>query len=324
MLPLFRIFSFRLSVIGVVATARAQAISEGDLQAMRGGAGGGQPPATGPRRCRGGGDPRPARAKVVRWADYARPGRRRQVRRNRRLHREEPELAAAEGVARACRGGDVAGESDAVAADWLKRHPPMARQAGRGPPNCMIAAATSSRDGGIARDLGRGRFQCRPDEHSLLAATRRPIASGGRRAAARPADVGRQDRGRLSDAAAGAGRLPRTRPKPGWRWPHGAQRRSDAGPRPAGVALRSGAPLRTAALAAQEGHDRRRGRNSAGPARRSRCARRLVAERQIVARKVLATGNADLAYRLTQQHGLIDGNALLRRRVSARLHCASL
>jgi soluble lytic murein transglycosylase len=34
-----------------------------------------------------------------------------------------------------------------------------------------------------------------------------------------------------------------------------------------------------------------------------------AAERQIVARKVLAAGNPDLAYRLVQQHGLIDGNA---------------
>lgn len=33
------------------------------------------------------------------------------------------------------------------------------------------------------------------------------------------------------------------------------------------------------------------------------------AERQAIARRVLAGGNADLAYRLVEQHGLIDGNA---------------
>jgi len=33
-------------------------------------------------------------------------------------------------------------------------------------------------------------------------------------------------------------------------------------------------------------------------------------ERQIIARRVLATGNADLAYKLVQQHGAIDGSAL--------------
>ena len=32
-------------------------------------------------------------------------------------------------------------------------------------------------------------------------------------------------------------------------------------------------------------------------------------ERQLVARRLLAAGNADLAYKLVQQHGLIDGNA---------------
>ena len=32
-------------------------------------------------------------------------------------------------------------------------------------------------------------------------------------------------------------------------------------------------------------------------------------ERQTIARQVLATGNAALAYRLVEQHGLIEGNA---------------
>ena len=33
------------------------------------------------------------------------------------------------------------------------------------------------------------------------------------------------------------------------------------------------------------------------------------AERQAIARRVLAGGNAELAYRIVEQHGLIDGNA---------------
>ena len=33
------------------------------------------------------------------------------------------------------------------------------------------------------------------------------------------------------------------------------------------------------------------------------------AERQAIARRVLAAGNAELAYRLIEQHGLIEGNA---------------
>ena len=47
-------------------------------------------------------------------------------------------------------------------------------------------------------------------------------------------------------------------------------------------------------------------------------------ERQAVARRVLASGNFELAYRLVEQHGLIEGNASpTRSSCWATSHCAT-
>ena len=91
------------------------------------------------------------------------------------------------------------------------------------------------------------------------------------------------------------------------------------------AALRSGARLRAAALAAQKGHDRCRGPNSARPAQRSRPARRHGGRNgRAIARRVLAGGNAELAYRLVEQHGLIEGNAFSDAQFLLGLYCAAL
>ena len=78
---------------------------------------------------------------------------------------------------------------------------------------------------------------------------------------------------------------------------------------PAQLRNRSGARLRGGALAAQEGHERRGGASCCSPIPTTRRPAAWWGERQIVARRLLAAGNADLAYQVVQQHGLSDGIA---------------
>ena len=164
----------------------------------------------------------------------------------------------------------LAGELDAVAADWFKRHPPVSPTGKLREAEIMMNSGDL--EGGTARAAGaldhRGFRPARRKEFScparLFAATRGPCAAD------RSAVVGRADRGGAPHVAAGAAQL-----SSAGRGAPGARRasRKSRGARRAGsaaAALGPGARLRAAALAPQEGHDRCGGPNSARPAQRPR------------------------------------------------------
>ncbi len=212
-------------------------------------------------------DPLPV--KMLRWMDYARPGRPRSLSRNCRVHREEPRVAGAESPAQTCRGGPGRriGRRRCRVVQALSAGQPD----GQGPRSRDDDEFRRSRrrHHGVAARLDRRRFRSSRREEfpcpPFRFASTRGLCTAGRSAA-----VGRSERGGAPHVGTGALRLP-----PGGRGSLGARRasRQCRGVGRSGscaAALGSGAHLRAAALAPQKGHDRCGGPDSARPAQRPR------------------------------------------------------
>ena len=117
--------------------------------------------------------------------------------------------------------------------------------------------------------------------------------------------------GRHDDARGGCCRWCRPITGP-WRRPAGARRDAKTPPRlargPARLQTDPASPSTRCAGGASR-TSTTTPRRSCSPIPTTRCARRPGGERQIVARRLLPPGNADLAYKVVQQNALTDGGA---------------
>jgi soluble lytic murein transglycosylase len=251
-------------------------------------------------------DPLPL--KMLHWMDYARPGAPGRFPDISEFIEQNPDWPGQKALRKHAEEA-LAAESDAVAAEWLKRYPPVSptgkvREA-------EIIMNSGDLDGGvadlrsawIAADFGpldeknflaRHSASLRPEDHTQR--IDRLLWDGQSEAAHRmlglvPSDYRPVAEARLALAAQASnaetlvGRVPaRLRSDPGLifeqlRW----RRKKDM--IDAAVQILLAQPNDLVRPAA------------------------WWAERQAIARRVLAGGNAELAYRIVEQHGLIEGNA---------------
>ena len=246
--------------------------------------------------------------KIVRWLDYTRPTPGSRFAELAAFIDQNPDWPQQKKLQRRAEEALTA-ESDDVAADWLKRHPPLggvgkARAAqimlNRGNAEAGTAALRAAWIEGDFNAADERSFlvrywgMLRPEDHQkrldrliwdgLTDAARHmlPLVSADYRLAAEARMA------LASDSANGEALLAKVP----------AQLRSDPG------------------VAFEEARWRRKKNNYEAAAQlllaHGDSPVRPVAwwsERQLVARQVLATGNADTAYKLAQQHGLSDGYA---------------
>ena len=310
MLRVIRIvLSVSLAIFTISLTAaRTQTLAEVDLQATRASfaaAQGGDwnrayaelaPPS----------DPLPL--KILRWMDYSRPGAPGRFPDIAQFIQKNPDWPRQKALRKHAEEA-LAGEADDVAADWFKRFPPVSAV---GQVRCAeIMLNSGNQEGGIAAlraawvdgDFGS------LDERNFLARHSEPIRAEDNEkrldrllwdtqyeAARRmlpvvPTDWRNLGEARLalaaqaSNAEVVANRVP-------------AKLRADPGLIYEELRWRTRKDMVNAAvqiLLSQPG-------DLVRPAA-------WWAERQTIVRRVLATGNAALAYRLAEQHGLIEGNA---------------
>ncbi len=324
MFPVFRLLFVALgSIAALIATARAErrppiGAALAALAAARGGDWAQAYAAGRPKPGRAGAENRPlARLYPLQ------PGR--ALRRNRRIYRAKSGLAAAEDRCAAAPRRRWPARATTPPRDWLKRHPPISGAGKARAAEIMIdrgkveAGTAALRAAWIEGDFTAGRG-ARPAWRGFP-----PAAAGRPPAAARPAVVGRPGRCGPPHAAAGLGRLPR----PGRGAPRAGRRRGERRPpwwRRCRRALRA-----DPGLAFEEARWWRKKDNY------DAAAQLLLAhadnpvrpaawwsERLLVARRLLAGGNADIAYRLVQQHRLDRRQRLCRGRIPVRLHRAAL
>jgi soluble lytic murein transglycosylase len=252
-------------------------------------------------------DPLPL--KMLRWMDYVRPGAPGRFPDIAEFIEKHPDWPGQRPLRRHAEEA-LAGESDEVAAEWFKRYPPVSaagkvRQAEMTINSGDLEGGTAAlRAIWVAADFGpldeknflaHHSAVLRPEDHAQR--TDRLLWAGQSDAARRmlgilAADYRRLAEARLALAAqaanaeALAGRVP-------------ARLRSDPG-----------------LIFEQLRWRRKKGMTNAAVEILLRQRNDVVrpaawwAERQAVARQVLAGGNAELAYRIVDQHGLIEGNAL--------------
>jgi len=246
--------------------------------------------------------------KMLRWTDYARPGAPGRFPEIAEFIEKNPDWPRQKALRKHAEEALI-GESDATAADWFKRYPPISA-AGRVREaeitlnsGDLVGGTEALRATWIGTDFGP------LDEKSFLAR---------HSAAIRPEDnIKRVDR-LLWDVQTDAARrmLPLLPP----------DYRAVAAARLALAAQSANADLLVSRVPAQLRSDPglifeqlrlRRKKDMADAAVQILLAHpadpvRPLAwwnERQAVARQLLAHGNADLAYRIVEQHGLIEGNA---------------
>ena len=251
-------------------------------------------------------DPLPL--KMFHWMDYARPGAPGRFPDISEFIEKNPDWPGQKALRKHAEEA-LAGESDTVAAEWFKRYPPASptgkvREAEMTMNSGDLDGATAALRGvWIAADFGpldeknflaRHFASLRPEDHAQR--IDRLLWDGQSEAAHRmlglvPSDYRPVAEARLalaaqaSNAEALVGRVPaRLRSDPGLifeqlRW----RRKKDM--TDAAVQILLAQPNDLVRPAA------------------------WWAERQAIARRVLAGGNAELAYRLVEQHGLIEGNA---------------
>ena len=251
-------------------------------------------------------DPLPL--KMVRWLDCARPGAPGRFPDIAEFIEKNPDWPGQKSLRKHAEEA-LAGESDEIASEWFKRYPPVSatgkvRQA-------EVMATTGDLEGSaaalrslwITADFGpldeknflaRHSAALRPEDHAQR--TDRLLWEGQTEPAHRmlgilPPDYRLLAEARLALAAQAAnaealvGRIPaRLRSDPGLifeqlRW----RRKKDMTDAAVQILLHQPNDLVRPAV--------------------------WWAERQAVARRVLAGGNAELAYRIVEQHGLIEGNA---------------
>ncbi len=296
------------ALLGAFSAVHAQALSEPDVQAMRMALAATQngdwsraytsAPAVG--------DNLPL--KIVRWLDYSRPGAQGRFADIAEFVDKNPDWPRQKALRRRAEEAST-GESDAIAADWFRRHPPVSAAGKVREAEIMLnsgnpeGGATALRAAWIDADLGP------TDERDFLARHSASIRSEDNQR--------RLDR-LLWDGQHEAARRMLPLVPPEWR--------SLAEARLALAALAPNAEFLTARVPLQLRSDpgliydelRWRTRKDMVDA----AAQILLSqpgdpvrptawwvERQSIARRMLSTGNAELAYRIVEQHGPIEGNA---------------
>lgn len=310
MLPNFRGLLFVASVIFAINVPKthAQTLSAADFQALRSALAAAQSGDWSQAYVDAGAITDPLPLKLLRWINYARPGVSGRFPDIAEFIDANPDWPGQNALRRHAEEA-VAGESDAVAADWLKRYPPISaagkiREAEIMLSSGDVAGGTEAlRATWISADFGpldeknfiaRHSAAIRAEDHARRAD--RLLWDGQAEAAHRmlpllPADHRALTEARLalaaqaSNAEALVGRVPaRLRSAPGLLYEQLRSRRK-----------KDNIDGAVQILLAQPG-------DLVRPAA-------WWAERQTIARRVLAGGNAELAYRIVEQHGLIEGNA---------------
>ena len=250
----------------------------------------------------------PLPMKMLRWMEYARPGAPGRFPDISEFIEQNPDWPAQKALRKHAEEA-LAGESDAVAADWFKRHPPVSPTGRLREAEIMMnsgdleGGASALRALWIAADFGPF------DEKNFLARHASML---------RPEDhVQRIDR-LLWDGQTDAAHRMLTLVPPNYRLLAEA-RLALAAQAPKAEALVARVPpqLRSDPGLIFEQLRWRRKKDMTDAAVQILLAQPndLVrpaawwAERQAIARRVLAGGNATLAYRLVEQHGLIEGSA---------------
>ena len=309
MLPTLRGLLIALSIAAAgCCAAEAQSLSTAELQAMR--------PA---RAAAQGGDfarayaeasaiTDPLPVKMLRWMDYARPGAPGRFPDIAEFIEKNPDWPGQRALRRHAEEA-LAAESDAVAGEWLKRYPP-------------VSAAGKIREAEIMLNAGDAAGGAELLRATWIAADFGPLDEKGflaRHAAElRPEDNAKRADRLLWDGQTAAAQRMLPLLSPDWRTLAEARLALAAqSPKADALAARIPAQLRSDSGLVFEQLRSRRKKDMIDAAVQILLAQPgdLVrptawwAERQAVARRVLAGGNAELAYRLVEQHGLIEGNA---------------
>jgi soluble lytic murein transglycosylase len=309
------LFAVRIALLGVLLTLLggfpalpAQGLSELDLQATRAALAAAQS-GDWARAYAGAaavGDPLPL--KIVRWLDYSRSGASGRFADIAEFIDKNPDWPRQKVLRRHAEEA-LTGESDAVAADWFRRHPPVT---GLGKVHeAEIMLGSGNTEGGnaalraawIGADFGPGDEKAflarhdasiRPEDHEKR--LDRLLWEGQQEAARRMLPLLPEDWRSLGEA-----RLALTSLAPNAEFLLAsvpAQLRSDPGLVYDELRWRTRKDMVDAAariLLSQPGDPVR-------PAA-------WWVERQTIARRVLSTGNAQLAYRIAEQHGPLEGVA---------------
>ncbi len=250
----------------------------------------------------------PVALKMLRWMDYARPGAPGRFPEIAEFIERNPEWPAQKGLRKHAEEA-LAGETDAVAAEWFKRYPAISPTGKVREAEMMLnsgdleGGTAALRATWIAADYGpldeknflaRHSASLRAEDH--VQRIDRLLWEGQSEAAHRmlgilPSDYRLLAEARLAfatqaaNAEAAVARVP-------------AQLRSDPGLVFEQLRWRRKKDMTDAAVQILL-------------AQRTDLVRPAAwwAERQSIARRILAGGNAELAYRIVEQHGLIEGNA---------------
>jgi soluble lytic murein transglycosylase len=288
--------------------ARAETLAPADMQAMRSALAAAQGGDWSRAYTEAAAITDPLPLKMLRWMDYARPGAAGRFPDLADFIENNPDWPGQRALRKHAEEA-LAGESDGVAREWLRRYPPIGATGRVREAEILLNAGDLAggtealRATWIGADFGpldeknflsRHAAAIRSEDHARR--VDRLLWDGQSEAAHRllpllPSDSRALAEARLALAAQAANaevlisRVP-------------AQLRSDTGLIYEQLRLRRKKDMTDAAvqiLLTQPG-DRVR------PAA-------WWSERQAIARRVLAGGNADLAYRIVEQHGLIEGNA---------------
>ncbi len=252
------------------------------------------------------GDPLPL--KIVRWMDYSRPGAPGRFPDIADFIEKNPEWPRQKALRKHAEEA-LAGESDLVSTDWLNRYPPVSAAGKVRAAEIMLNSGNLEGGTAALREAWTDADFGPADEKNFLA---------HHAVAIRLEDNEKRLNRLLWDGQnEGARRMLPLVPAD---WRNLAEARlalAAQAPNPAALVARVPAQLRTdPGLIYEELHWLTK-RDMVDPAVRILLSQSgdLVrpaawwAERQIIARRVLATGNAELAYCITEQHGLIEGNA---------------
>jgi soluble lytic murein transglycosylase len=250
----------------------------------------------------------PVALKMLRWMDYARPGAPGRFPEIAEFIESSPEWPGQKALRKHAEEA-LAGETDAVAAEWFKRYPAISPTGKIREAEMMLnsgdleGGTTVLRATWVAADFGpldeknflaRHSGSLRAEDH--VQRIDRLLWEGQNEAAHRmlgilPSDYRLLAEARLAlatqaaNAEASVARVP-------------AQLRSDPGLVFEQLRWRRKKDMTDAAVQILLAHRNDLVRPAA-----------WWAERQSIARRVLAGGNAELAYRIVEQHGLIEGNA---------------
>jgi soluble lytic murein transglycosylase len=310
LLPIFRGIVL-LALIGLAGShrpANAETLSAVDLQAMRTALSAAQNGEWNRAYAEAAAITDPLPSKMLHWMDYSRPGAPGHFPDIAEFIEKNPDWPAQRALRKHAEEA-LAGETDAVAADWFKRHPPVSAVGKVREAEIMLNSGDLEAGNAALRTTWIGANFGPLDEKGFLA----------RHAAAlRPEDhVKRIDR-LLWDGHGEAAHRMLTLVPADYRAVAEARLALAAQARNAeALVARVPAKLRSdpGLLFEQLRYRRRKDMTDAAVQMLLAQPNDLVRpaawwnERQAIARQVLASGNAALAYRIVEQHGLLEGNA---------------